>query len=250
LKLADWTSQVHPDDAPTRLAAHRAHLDGATPAYANEYRVMHTNGHWVWIESRGKVVRRDPEGTPLRIVGTMMDISTRKQTEFAIRRLVCIDFLTGAATRREFFDVAEREFARAARYELPLSLLALDLDHFKGINDRFGHAVGDIVLKSFVETAKTYLREFDTFGRTGGEEFCILLPQTHLAGARALARRILKGVHATSAPTPDQPVKFTVSIGVAELTPQTPSLAALMHAADRALYRAKAEGRARVAVSA
>jgi diguanylate cyclase (GGDEF)-like protein len=210
---------------------------------------MHKDGHWIWIESRGKVVQRDPDGTPLRMVGTKMDISTRKQTELAIQRLVCTDFLTGAATRREFFEVAEREFARAARYELPLSLLAMDLDHFKSINDRFGHAGGDVVLKSFVETVKSFLREFDTFGRTGGEEFCVLLPQTELAGASALARRILKGVRASAVPMPDQPLKYSVSIGVADLKPQTPSLEAFMYAADRALYSAKAEGRARVVVS-
>lgn len=248
LTLSDWVRRVHPEDVAVRLSAHHAHYGGVTPTYASEYRVMHKDGHWVWIESRGKVVQRNSDGTPLRMVGTLIDITVRKQTEMAIQRLVCTDFLTGAATRREFFDVAEREFARAARYELPMSLMALDLDHFKGINDRFGHQVGDIVLKTFVETVKTFLREFDTFGRTGGEEFCILLPQTDLAGAGALAHRILEGVRAAPIPVSGQMIEYSVSIGVAEMTRQTPSLDALMHTADKVLYSAKAKGRARVVV--
>ncbi len=125
--------------------------------------------------------------------------------------------LTGAATRRHFFDIAERECSRAVRHGLTLSLLALDLDHFKRINDEFGHAGGDVVLRSFVTTVEKFLRSTDSFGRVGGEEFCVLLPQTDQAGAAVLASRILAGVRETPALLPTRALHYTASMGVSSL---------------------------------
>ncbi|NMM14843.1 MAG: diguanylate cyclase [Rhodoferax sp.] len=244
--MTNWDNRVHPDDALARATAKQAHFDKVTAMYESEYRIRHKNGHWIWIASRGKVVQRDGAGRPMRMVGTTMDISARKKTELALKTLANTDFLTGVATRRHFVEIAEREFLRAVRYKSPLSLLALDLDHFKRINDNHGHAGGDSVLQSFVQTVGEFLRAADVFGRMGGEEFCVLLPQTDLEGAGALARRILGGVRLTPAPMTPQSVSFTVSLGISSLNTNASSFEELMRAADDALYRAKSLGRDRM----
>ena len=207
--------------------------------------MRHKLGHWIWIASRGKLVQDSLGGPPQRIVGTKMDITARKTAELALLTMTRTDYLTGAATRRHFFDTAERECARSVRHGLPLSLLALDLDHFKGINDEFGHAVGDVVLKSFVDTVGSFLRSTDVCGRIGGEEFCILLPQTDLDGAAALASRILAGVRGAPARLPNQALHYTASLGVSSLSGQNATFDSLLRAADKALYRAKSMGRDR-----
>jgi diguanylate cyclase (GGDEF)-like protein len=125
----------------------------------------------------------------------------------------------------------------------------MDLDHFKHINDEFGHATGDVVLQSFVSTVEIFLRSTDIFGRVGGEEFCILLPQTDQAGAAALAARILEGVRRTPAILPSQALRYTASLGVSSLNGKTSTFEGLLRAADKALYRAKSLGRDRQALA-
>ena len=243
--LQQWSDRVHPEDAGAREAAKRAHIDQQTPFYESEYRVRHKDGHWVWIASRGKMLQSATAGLPQRIVGTKMDITVRKTAELALLTLNRTDYLTGAATRRHFFDTAERECARAVRHGMPLSLLAVDLDHFKRINDEFGHAVGDVVLKSFVGTVEKFLRSTDVCGRIGGEEFCILLPQTDQMGAAALARRILAGVRGAPVLLPNQALHYTASLGVSSLCAQNVTFDSLLRLADKAMYRAKSLGRDR-----
>lgn len=249
LTLKEWNDRVHTEDAGTREIAKRAHLEQQTPLYECEYRVRHKAGHWVWIASRGKLMPGSDTGAPTRIVGTKMDVTTRKTTELALITLNRTDYLTGAATRRYFFEMAERECARAVRHGLPLSLLALDLDHFKRINDEFGHAAGDVVLQSFVKTVETFLRSTDLCGRVGGEEFCILLPQTDQDGAAALASRILVGVRSAPAIWANQALHYTASLGVSSLSEKNSTFDGLLRAADKALYRAKSLGRDREALA-
>lgn len=246
LTLSEWNSRVHPDDMVARAAAMQAHLSGQTHLYESEFRLLHKDGHWIWFAERGKLIERDPAGRPLRMVGTSKEISARKQAELHLTLLARTDPLTGTSNRRHYFEMAEKEFARSLRYKTPLSLLALDLDHFKAVNDRHGHAGGDLVLKQFVQTVGQFLRESDVFGRTGGEEFCVLLPHTDLAGAAALAQRILEAVRRTPALMGKKPIAYTVSMGISQLRRKTRTFAALTKAADQALYQAKQEGRNRV----
>ena len=245
LTLQQWSDRVHPEDAGACETAKRAHMAQQTPLYESEYRVRHKHGHWVWLASRGKIVQSATAGLPQRMVGTTMDITVRKTAELALLTLNRTDYLTGAVTRRHFFDTAERECARAVCHGSPLSLLALDLDHFKRINDQFGHAGGDVVLKSFVATVEKFLRTTDICGRIGGEEFCILLPETDQAGAAALARRILAGVRGAPAHLPNQALHYTASLGVSSLSEQNTTFDSLLRSADKALYRAKSLGRDR-----
>jgi diguanylate cyclase (GGDEF)-like protein len=158
------------------------------------------------------------------------------------------DPLTGVANRRRFLEVFTREFERARRYGTPLACVILDLDHFKQINDRYGHIVGDRVLVAAAHAFKGSLRAPDTIARWGGEEFVVLLPQTDLTGAESLAercRRSLEDVLVTAAG--GERVSVTVSVGVAGYpAPAFDSPDALLKSADDALYRAKSAGRNRV----
>ncbi|MFC3676802.1 GGDEF domain-containing protein [Ferrovibrio xuzhouensis] len=159
------------------------------------------------------------------------------------------DQLTGALRRHVLEEAVEREIARSRRHRRPLALLLLDLDHFKAINDRYGHHAGDEALRRFAETAQAGLRREDLLGRTGGEEFCILLPDTDQEGAARLAERIRTAVENLSVDVDGQPLRLTVSIGAAALAGDDESWSGLTRAADVALYRAKKDGRNRIVVA-
>ncbi len=182
-----------------------------------------------------------------RMVVSHEDVSDLKAAELASWRLANIDSLTGALSRLNFLNLAEQELARATRYALPLMVLMLDLDHFKRINDRYGHAAGDAVLRGFVQTVAGVLRESDFVGRIGGEEFAVMLPNTTLEGGRALAQRIIESVRASPIEIGQHTINYTVSIGAGCLSGET-SFVALLGLADNALYRAKEGGRNRLEV--
>ncbi|QPF75888.1 GGDEF domain-containing protein [Roseateles sp. DAIF2] len=151
------------------------------------------------------------------------------------------DALTALPNRRQFFRAAEAALADCRRDGRPLALLALDLDHFKRINDRGGHQLGDRVLREVAQRCRAGLRAHELAARIGGEEFALLLPGSTLAQAAALAEWLRHGIA-----TLELPVAVTVSIGCAELTPEMPTVDALLARADEALYAAKEAGRNRV----
>ena len=148
-------------------------------------------------------------------------------------------------------QVAETKLARAIRYSAPISLLMMDVDHFKLINDTYGHKAGDRVLKKISETCQKTLREIDIIGRVGGEEFAVLLPETDIDQAMDVAERLREEIAKTKVEI-DQvlPLNFTISIGVTTLTPQNENIEGLLNVADKALYVAKDSGRNRVVRSA
>ncbi|WP_431856776.1 GGDEF domain-containing protein [Azospirillum sp.] len=185
------------------------------------------------------------DGLPVLYV-LINDVTALKQTEAMLRVLSNTDSLTGAWNRRHFIDLAEAEVERSRRYARPFSLLALDIDHFKRINDAHGHAVGDEALKAFTAACRTTLRTNDVLGRMGGEEFAILLPETDGKGARRVAERIRTRVRALTVPAGTDTVRFTVSIGWASCQGDGRDLDAMLSCADEALYRAKDQGRDRV----
>ena len=165
-----------------------------------------------------------------------------------VQRLAITDPLTGLHNRRHFFELAEHEFDRVRRYKHPLSAIMLDFDHFKKVNDTYGHAVGDQVLQTVAVRCRENLREVDILGRYGGEEFAILLPETASPVAQQTAERLRQCVAEASVLTDGGPVAVTISLGVAGLTPDTPDLASLLDHADSAMYVAKQAGRNRVVV--
>lgn len=156
------------------------------------------------------------------------------------------DALTGLLNRRAFEHLLDREVVRMQRYGEHFTLLMLDVDHFKRINDCYGHAAGDAVLCAVSATLKEHAREVDRVARFGGEEFCLLLPQTLHEGAMLAAERLRQAVSQTSVAWNGELIKVTISTGLATSQGREEPLSALLHRADEALYRAKAEGRNRV----
>lgn len=168
--------------------------------------------------------------------------------QFELQQIAKQDALTGALTRRGLFAEVEREFLRAARYDRPSTLVVLDVDHFKTINDRYGHAAGDAVLVSIANACMSTMRRSDVFGRIGGEEFALLLPETDGPEAREAAERIRHMVETTIVQVGGAEVRATVSLGVAPRPANSETVATWFNEADIALYEAKQFGRNRVAV--
>jgi diguanylate cyclase (GGDEF)-like protein/PAS domain S-box-containing protein len=189
----------------------------------------------------------DNEGGYSGILVMLVDITVRKQMEDSLRRLAIQDPLTGLFNRRHFFTLADQEFERSQRYDRPLALLMLDIDHFKKINDFYGHPAGDQVLCAVAAIIHNCLRQVDLLARYGGEEFVILLPETMLLTAMAVAQRIIATLNAATIPTEQGAIQVTASIGLAALTTYTgQTLTQLLDWADRALYDAKQSGRNQV----
>jgi len=180
-----------------------------------------------------------------------LQLSYELQQAYArVREQAHTDELTGLANRRAFVEIGTAASDQARRYHRGLALLMMDVDHFKRINDTYGHAVGDAALRAAADTLRRVARRADTAGRLGGEEFALLLPETTVAQAMVVAERVRRDVAALTIPHGNTPIRFTCSIGVAEQTPAVNDLDALLRAADRALYEAKAQGRDRVVCGA
>lgn len=196
-----------------------------------------------------ELARNEKDGEILAFVEVFEDITKRKEREDALYRQATRDPLTGVANRGHFTEVAKKEIDRAKRFSEPLSIALLDLDHFKRVNDTYGHDAGDMALKAFVAAVEDDVRAIDLLGRVGGEEFALLLPRASATVAAEMLQRTRQVVSAIRVSTDDGRVfGFTVSGGVAEVRDRSSTLAMLMRQADAALYRAKREGRNQIAV--
>lgn len=375
-RTATMAGLIRPEDIETARTVMIRHLKGETPYIETELRMQHKDGHWVWILARGMAVERSADGRAVRVAGTAMDISGRKQAESEIARLsqwnelllnsagegiygvdregrctfinpaalailgfskeevlgknqhvifhhhhkdgtpypaeecpinqtlrdgirrgvedafirkngeifpvqltvtpmhengqiigveavfqdiaqrkemeeelirlATTDSLTGVANRRHFIEQMEIELAHFIRFKQPAAFLMVDIDHFKSVNDTYGHATGDFVLQHFTELTKQRLRRVDLLGRLGGEEFGILLPGTDAEGAMLFAERFRSNVADTPAQSGEGSIPFTISIGIAMFEARDSAADSIMARADMALYRAKADGRNRV----
>jgi diguanylate cyclase (GGDEF)-like protein len=176
------------------------------------------------------------------------DISEDKKTEDELLRLAATDPLTGAFNRREFTSLANQESQRSNRYNHPLSIMMLDLDHFKKLNDTYGHAAGDKALQRFTTLCCNALRTVDVFGRWGGEEFVTLLPETDIEGATVIAERLRKLVSQSVFVYNEEKISFTASIGIAQYRSGEMTLDGPLGRADSAVYDAKKAGRNRISV--
>ena len=177
------------------------------------------------------------------------EINERQLLESQLRQMASTDPLTGIPNRRHFFELAEREFSRAQREGTPLAICMVDIDRFKVLNDRHGHAVGDLVLSAVASCCASVLRDTDIIGRYGGEEFVIALPQADLATAEPIAERLRQKVHALDLPMIDGETRLSVTVGISQVLPQETALEMALQRADAALYAGKARGRNCVVVA-
>lgn len=189
---------------------------------------------------------RDAAGRLSHFVAVREDVTERKYKEARLQRLACVDELSGVSNRRHLMERAEAERVQAERLDTPLTMLMLDVDHFKSINDRHGHSAGDRAIRAVGRACRDGLRAGDLAGRYGGEEFVVLLPETALTAAAALAERLRERIAGIEIEGREGvPFALTVSIGLTEFR-RGQRLEDFIAAADGALYRAKMLGRNRV----
>jgi len=191
----------------------------------------------------------DYGGTSAHLVA-LNDISQRKEMEAELFRQASTDALTGISNRRYFQNQAEQEVRRARRFARDMTVMMIDIDHFKPINDTYGHAAGDLIIQGVVKRSLESLRQSDSLGRIGGEEFAVVLPETSVAAAYDVADRLRAHIEEKPIIVAHTAVNCTVSIGIAQLSAQDSGIDELMKRADIALYSAKKKGRNRVEIAA
>jgi diguanylate cyclase (GGDEF)-like protein len=179
----------------------------------------------------------------------LVDLAAMVVRELELRRIASYDVLTGACARGHFFGLAEKELARAGRYQTACAVFVMDIDHFRAINDTWGNAVGDRVLREVVDACQNALRAHDLIGRLGGEEFAALLPQTDGEGAVVVAERVRRMFESLKLTIEGESIAFTASFGVAAMKGPEDTAKAMIERADDALYAAKRGGRNRVVIA-
>ena len=241
--LEEWKRLIHPDDAEGTFRqielTHEKNLDVCSA----EFRMKRKNGEWAWILGMGKVVERDGDGKPLRVIGTNTDITERKNAEKIIFHQATHDALTDLANRSLFNDRLEMAMAEARRCGKKIGVTFLDLDNFKKVNDALGHPAGDMLLVSAAERMRRTLRDTDTLARIGGDEFAFLFPLVEdRAEVEAVAARILETL---SAPFIIEGREFTISgsMGICLFPEDGGDAQTLMKRADMAMYEAKRAGK-------
>jgi diguanylate cyclase (GGDEF)-like protein/PAS domain S-box-containing protein len=242
-------SIFHPDD----LAMIKAHHEALRHAQDGEvrrleYRARHADGHWVWLSGRETAFERGPDGLVRQIVGIVQDITARKAALDKLAYQANYDALTGLANRRHFWSRLQGALRRAGIEHSQTAVCLFDIDHFKKINDRYGHAEGDEVLEIVGNIVRAEMRANGIAGRLGGDEFCFVLPGAMVDEAAGLAERIRNRLSTLPFGTSSH-FHVTATFGVAESQPNLDARV-VMEAADRALYHAKAAGRNRVCVDA
>jgi diguanylate cyclase (GGDEF)-like protein/PAS domain S-box-containing protein len=249
---------VHPEDLDAVMEL-MTRCRAGEPVETLTYRCARKDGSYVWMEASMRLYHDEKTWEPIGFVNVVRDVTSRKAAEEElnlafrlVENLAMVDGLTGVANRRRFDDTMDQEWRRAMRDGSLLSLLMIDVDHFKPYNDIYGHVLGDACLRQIAEAAQKLIhRSSDLFARYGGEEFVVVLPNTDSGGAQLVAEQIRRAVEECRLAHAGNPHGVvTVSIGCATLTlsHDSPSTA-LVEAADQALYQAKSAGRNRVVVA-
>ena len=244
-----WSDAVHEADRDRVLGLLEDHLNGLTSTYEAEYQMQTRNGDYIWLRDRGRVCQRDAEDRVARVVGMVHDVTRSKAMEEKLRQQASHDHLTGLLNRRAGYIHFKKQLSYAQRYKQEFSLCLLDLDHFKSINDAFGHLAGDVVLKHFVSLLIDSVRQSDTLMRWGGEEFMLLLPKTDVQSAKQLVEQLKERVQAAPILLEGRELNYTFSAGLASFPQHSADMDGLINSADDALYSAKASGRNLVMIS-
>ncbi len=213
-----------------------------------EYTAVRADGSLIEIEANAEFIR-DVDGVPTRIVFIIRDITERKRLKEELQHQATTDYLTGVTNRRHFIETAHYEISRAIRFKHPLSIALIDIDHFKSINDTYGHAAGDEALIVLARLCCDNIREVDIFARLGGDEFVLLLPDATCKQAYQVVERIRRSLSALSIDRDGQNIAITISSGIAGLEDEEDTLDVLLARADQVLYQVKESGKNRVATN-
>ena len=241
----EWFSRVHPDDYAALERALAAHLDGQTPHFEHEHRMLHQDGNYYWMLSRGIAVR-DETGKGRRMVGSQTDITLRRQAEEKLRYGALHDDLTGLPNRTAFMERLRRSLERARLDDqYVFAVLFVDLDRFKIINDSLGHRVGDQLLIEIARRLETALRPSDLVGRLGGDEFVVLIDHLREEHDVAYVAERIQKILSVPITLGDREVFSTVSIGITMSSSLSECAEDLLRDADTAMHRAKLNGKAR-----
>jgi diguanylate cyclase (GGDEF)-like protein/PAS domain S-box-containing protein len=239
--LDEWKKRLHPDDQQAAIAELQDCINGRP--YHSEHRLRCKGGSWKWTLARAVVVAQDEAGRPIRMTGTLSDISQKKESDELIWHHASFDSLTGLPNRRLFRDRLEQEVRKVHRSGAELALLFIDLDRFKEVNDLLGHDAGDLLLKQAAERLQACVRETDTIARLGGDEFTVIL--TQLNGRSHLESIAEKIIIALAKPfhLKQEVAHVSASIGITLHPNDAIEPEDLIRNADQAMYTAKAAGR-------
>ena len=234
-----YNELVHPDDLKTVLHNEKTALETGVQGY--QHRIRHADGHYIWVEEYAT-----PQADGVTLIGAVRDISEQKALELKLRKLVATDDMTGLFNRRFFSEQVERALADAKRHDTPLSLIMVDIDYFKRVNDTYGHPTGDEVIIAIAQMLKQGTRSSDCCARIGGEEFAVLVSETTIDQAEHIAEQLRANIERTSINVQSgHSLSITVTAGIATAEPGD-SWTQLLGRADKALYRGKQSGRNRV----
>ena len=245
LTLSKLESMIHRDDLEAVKLQLNYHLTGKQDYYQSEYRIRHQLGYWVWVLDRGRIVKQDRSGNPIRICGILQDISDAKRALLQLEHMAHYDQLTNLANRSLFYDRLNHALVSAKRSPDRFAVMFLDLDGFKEVNDQCGHHIGDALLVEVAKRLQAVVRESDTCARMGGDEFALLIEHlTDVHAATLVAEHILTRLHSPYELEGHHITKLSCSLGVA-LYPdhEASSGNRLVQMADRAMYEAKRSGK-------
>lgn len=248
-KINNWLTLLHVEDKNKVIDMLRKHMKKEIDFYDIDYRMKHKNGHWVWINDRGKVIQWTDDGKPLRMFGVHTDITEKKIAENKIKEISIRDSLTNIYNRRYIYERLSIEISRSIREKNEFSVAILDIDRFKDINDNYGHIAGDYILKEFTKLILENLRTYDLLGRYGGEEFIIVLSGLDKKRAGKIIQRILDAIRVEIFFYNSYEISFTFSGGIADITEfsyANISNEEIISLADKRLYEAKNGGRNRI----
>jgi diguanylate cyclase (GGDEF)-like protein/PAS domain S-box-containing protein len=245
-----WQTRIHPDEREKVVKSIHTAIDSDENFWSKEYRYQRADGSYIYVFDRGYIIHND-NGEPIRMIGAVMDITASKQAEEVLRQEAVHDPLTGLFNRRYMEEMLEREMLRSERNpQQPISIIMLDIDHFKQVNDRLGHAIGDAVLRQMGSFLLEHIRGSDIACRYGGDEFILILPNASLETAQKRAENIRTKIKDLIVAPYDKLLgELTLSLGVSAFPNQGSTSAEIFRAADAALYHAKEAGRNRVAVA-
>lgn len=243
--MEETFAYIHPDDLKNSLELANAHFKNPDIKYQAEMRIKAKDGSWTWTGSSGSVVSRNDQGQVSSFMGLSFNIDAQRTKEDVIKELAYTDSLTKLGNRRILYETGAQEIERSIRYNHPLSLIMLDIDDFKDINDTYGHLTGDDVLIKLSDCLMNVIRQIDIKIRYGGDEFVVVLLESTQTEAWETAERLRYSVENMETGVKD---KISVSMGITDLRPGD-TLDTLLARCDNALYESKNSGKNRITLA-